>query len=170
MWNLIMRNLTHLVYERLTGRPYITTRSMTEEFGPTLATRYPALSELSDRDWLVHDPRRLAGEIEALRSTAVGLPQGVVEAAERLLVRVLIGRVSADLQSPAGNAVTCGNAPACRVGCTDTAQGRPETARDRPSRRPPSGGHGPAWPSRVQTPTHPDPGPGQGRESRRAGR
>lgn len=84
-------NIIHRLYERLTGRPYITTRSMAAEFGPTLATRYPELAQRSDWELLTRDIREIVAEIEALRKAS----PATADAIERVTVGVLSGRIDA---------------------------------------------------------------------------
>lgn len=67
------------LYELLTGTPYITTRSMVDEYGPTWATRYPELAERSDWELLARDIRDIVAEIEARRS------QSPTEAEQQLI-------------------------------------------------------------------------------------
>lgn len=73
------------LFELLTGTPYITTRSMAAEYGPTWATRYPELAQRSDWELLTRDIRDIVAEIEARRS------QSPTEA-EQLLIDALTGR------------------------------------------------------------------------------
>jgi|ADGO01.1.fsa_nt_gi hypothetical protein len=72
------------LFELLTGTPYITTRSMAAEFGPTLATRYPELAQRSDWELLVRDLREVVAEIEALR-TASPATADAIERVKRVL-------------------------------------------------------------------------------------
>lgn len=73
------------LFELVTGKPYITTRSMAAEFGPTLATRYPELAERSDWELCIRDLRDIVTEIEARRA------QSPTVTIERLLIDALTG-------------------------------------------------------------------------------
>lgn len=48
------------IYEKVTGRPYLTVRSMAAEFGPTPATRYPELLDHSDAELVERGDELLA--------------------------------------------------------------------------------------------------------------
>lgn len=58
------------LYELLTGRPYITTRSMVDEFGPPPAVRYPELLDYTDEELMRRDRDELLAEIRARRAAA----------------------------------------------------------------------------------------------------
>lgn len=80
------------LFELVTGRPYITGRSMAAEFGPTWATRYPELAQRSDAELITRDIREIVAEIEALRAQS---PTVAIEA-ERLLIDAMTGRITSD--------------------------------------------------------------------------
>ena len=86
-----MRNsMLARLFELVTGRPYVTGRSMAAEFGPTWASRYPELAQRSDAELITRDIREIVAEIEALRLSS---PSAATEA-ERLLVDALTGRIT----------------------------------------------------------------------------
>jgi len=53
-----------LLYEKVTGRPWTTTRSMAEEFGPPPAARHPELARYSDAE-LYQRGAELVAELDA---------------------------------------------------------------------------------------------------------
>lgn len=80
------------LYELLTGKPYITSRSMAQEFGPTIASKYPELANYSDAELLRADIAAIVKHIERMRrrnpSTAAAM--------ERVLVGALSGRITGE--------------------------------------------------------------------------
>lgn len=64
-----MANPIEQLWKLLTGKPYTTTRSMTEEFGPPPATRYPELLDYTDEELMRRDRDELLAEIRARRAT-----------------------------------------------------------------------------------------------------
>lgn len=80
------------LYELVTGRPYITTRSMAAEFGPTLATRYPELADVPDHELMRVDLATLVEHIERIRRRN----PDTAAAIERVTVGVLSGRIDVE--------------------------------------------------------------------------
>lgn len=80
------------LYERLTGRPYITTRSMAEEFGPPPAARYPELADVPDHELMRADLATLVEYIEAVRKTS----PATADALEAVAVGVLAGEITGE--------------------------------------------------------------------------
>lgn len=70
------------LYERMTGRPYITTRSMAEEYGPPPAVAYPELAGYSDAELMRRDIREVIAEIEAARAAVAAAEQITTEVQE----------------------------------------------------------------------------------------
>ena len=62
-------HLIRRLYEAITGRPWTTTRSMAEEYGPPPAVAYPELAGYSDAELIRRDIREVIAEIEASRTT-----------------------------------------------------------------------------------------------------
>ncbi|MCP2325649.1 hypothetical protein HDA40_004156 [Hamadaea flava] len=56
------------IYELVTGTPWTTGRSAVAEFGPTIATRYPELAELTDRELCSMTPKTAIAYAEAQRA------------------------------------------------------------------------------------------------------
>ncbi len=54
------------LYERMTGKPWTTSRSAAEEFGPTPATEFPELSRYTDAELYERGPEIVA-ELRAAR-------------------------------------------------------------------------------------------------------
>lgn len=76
----------HLIprlFELLTRKPYLTERSVVQEYGPTLATRYPELATLTDADLIHYGTRGLVVAIELLRTDGGEITR------ERLLRKVI---------------------------------------------------------------------------------
>lgn len=55
-------------YRRITGNPWKTTRSMSREYGPTLAARFPELADYSDGELMSRPVGELVAEILAERA------------------------------------------------------------------------------------------------------
>jgi hypothetical protein len=55
-------------YRRITGTPWTTTRSMSREYGPTLAARYPELAGYSDAELMSRPVAEILDEIELGRA------------------------------------------------------------------------------------------------------
>lgn len=70
------------LYLRLTGRPYITTRSMAAEFGPPPAVAYPELADYTDEELMRRDIREVIAEIEAARAAVAAAEQITTEVQE----------------------------------------------------------------------------------------
>lgn len=84
----------HLIprlFELLTRKPYLVQRSMVEEHGPTLATRYPELAALTDADLIRHGTRELVVAIEMLRDAGGEITR------DRLLRQVITDREAISL-------------------------------------------------------------------------
>ena len=62
-----------LLYEKATGRPWTTTRSMAEEFGPPPAARHPELARYSDAE-LYQRGAELVDELDAAAGRRPALP------------------------------------------------------------------------------------------------
>lgn len=61
------------VFELVTGTPWTTGRSATQEYGPTVAARYPELAALTDSELMRLTPAQAIAYGRAVR----GLPEGV---------------------------------------------------------------------------------------------
>jgi hypothetical protein len=66
-------SLLERLYELVTRRPYYTGRSMVAEHGPTLATRYPELGEISDAELIARRTADVTAELEARRAERAAL-------------------------------------------------------------------------------------------------
>jgi hypothetical protein len=72
------------LYERLTGQPWATTRSMAAEFGPPPAVRYPELAAYSDLELIQREMRDILAEIERKRGKPVTIDPETLAALARI--------------------------------------------------------------------------------------
>lgn len=75
-------HLIRRLYEAITGRPWTTTRSMAEEYGPPPAVAYPELAGYSDAELIRRDIREVIAEIEAARAAVAAAEQITTEVQE----------------------------------------------------------------------------------------